>query len=97
MADQSPLDDDKHLEGPAARMAAGAQDATIKFVKGMAEIGGQQFGDGADLGPLYAGVLYGVLQAFKEALDPNVSLGEFKAELVRLIDDYIAQEREGMN
>lgn len=96
MADES-LVDDKHLEGSAALMASGAQVAATKFVRGLAEIGGQQFGDGADLGPLYAGVLYGVLEAFHEAIDPNVTLGEFKVELVRLIDDYIAQEREGMN
>jgi hypothetical protein len=80
-------------DGVEARMAASAQHATMRFIEGCLSTAGHD----VNVSPFFSGVFYGYLQALYNALDNNITLDEFRGSVVAMLDDFIAQERKGMN
>lgn len=76
-----------------AAMAANAQRAVMKFIEGCCST----VGPDVNVAPFFSGVFYGYLQALHDALDNNITLAEFRESVVAMLDDFVAQERKGMN
>jgi hypothetical protein len=76
-----------------ATMAMNAQIATMKFITGcVSTVDGE-----TNVSPFFSGVFYGFLQSLHDALDHQITLDEFRTSVIGLLDDFIAQERQGMN